>query len=50
MDMSTRLQILDEAVYNSQSANTFWKGMNQSVLASAKSQYKDKLDSLTLVW
>ena len=38
MDMVIRVQILNEAVYNSQSTNTLGKGMNPSILPPAMSK------------
>ena len=35
MDTANRVQILDEAVYIPHSVNTFWKGMNPTILPPA---------------
>ena len=46
MDTVTRVQIMDEAVCISHSANTFGKGMNPTILSSAIGKYKGS----SLVW
>ena len=49
MELVTQVQILDKAVCISLYANTFPKGINQSVLSSALGKYLGRLISLTLV-
>ena len=50
MDLVTQVQILDEAVWISHSANTLGKGMNLTIFPSAMSIKQGRLSFLTFVW
>ena len=50
MDKVARVQIMDKAVYISQSVNTFRKGMILIFLSPAIGKLLGRLDFLTLVW
>ena len=49
MDLTTRGQIMDEAVFISHCAITIGKGMNPTISPTQLRQY-GRLGSLTLVW
>ena len=50
MNFATKVQILNEAICISHSANTLEKGMNPTILPPAKGKYLGRLNSLILLW
>ena len=50
MELAIPVQILDEAVCISYSANVLEKDMNPTILPPAKCKWLGRLGSLTLVW
>ena len=50
MDMSTQVQIVDEAVYISHRINVLGKGMNITINPPVKGKIVGQTGPLTLVW